>query len=292
MQKIPIERIAPNPDQPRKKFDAAELDQLAASIKAEGLLQPITVRPIGKGRYEIVAGERRWRAHKLLADRGDPEGKMIACHVRAMNELARDIAAIIENLQRSDITPLEEADAYLRLQKSGLTPEQIAARTGAGLMRVKWRLSLRNLEPNIKRLFESEQIDRQAALEIARLPDHRDQVRILGLVNRGQLVGWKAVRTAVDALVTGETQADIFGPQAPPASQEELRVLSVMEARIEKAAALVSTGWKDGECVIANRVNPDRARLVADKLRAIQTCLRIMERELRNVSAQAIISDQ
>lgn len=290
LMKIAVDRIAPNPYQPRKHFDPVLLEELARSIKAEGLLQPITVRPLGGKRYEIVAGERRWRAHKLLAERGDPVGKTVHCHVKRMSIEKRDIAAIIENLQRVDITPLEEAAAFMRLVECGFSPEEIAERTGAALFRVKWRLQLLNLEPSIAKLFASDQIDRQQAMEIARLPQHRDQVRILGLINRGHLVGWKAVRNAVDALLTNATQSDIFGDSAPPASAEEIEVLHAMEKKIDTVLHMIAKGWKDGECVVANRVNPDRAALLADKLKSMQTCLRIMERELRNVSAQAIIA--
>jgi ParB family chromosome partitioning protein len=282
MQKIAINKIRPNPDQPRKKFDAEELQRLAASIKAAGLLQPITVRPIGKGLFEIVAGERRWRACKLL------NARTIDCEIRTMSDLTRDIGAIVENLQRQDITPLEEADAFNHLQAAGLTPQQIAEKTGASILRVQWRLKLLNLEPNIRRLFENEQLDRQQAMEIARLDQHRDQVKVLQLINRGQLVGWKAVRNAVDMILDEKSQSDIFGDS--PVTPEEVKIVRSMEQRIDEACRLVAAGWKKGECVIANRVNPDRARLIADKLNALQTCARVMERELRNISAQAIIS--
>ncbi len=287
LSKIAIGKIAPNPDQPRKRFDETELGELADSIKANGLLQPITVRPVGGGRYQIVSGERRWRAHGILHKRGDPKGGFVLCQVKRMDDATRDIQAIIENLQRVDITPLEEADAFARLVAIGMTAGEISKSTGAALFRVKWRLQLRNLEPGIRKLFEHGHLDRQQALEIARLEDHKAQVRILQMVNRGQLSGWKAVRNAVDLALGLAEQSSMFGDAAPPASTDELETLSRMERKIDQVASGVAAGWKDGECVVANRVNPDRAMLMADKIGAIQKCLRIMERDLRNISAQA-----
>jgi hypothetical protein len=136
---------------------------------------------------------------------------------------------------------------------------------------------------------EAEQLDRQQALEVARLVAHSDQERIVKMINRGELSGWKAVRNAVDAILTNATQDDIFGALAPMPKEKELAVVRSMESKVDKAAALLAEGWKDGECIIASRVSPDRAGAMADKLAAIKTTIAHMERELRNVSAQAKI---
>lgn len=202
-------------------------------------------------------------------------------------ELLGRIQAVVENLQRLDVTPLEEADAFARLVEGGLTAEEIASKTGAALFRVKWRLQLCNLESGIRKLFEGGHLDRQQAMEIARLDDHAAQVRILGLVNRGQLTGWKAVRNAVEQAMGVGNRPDLFGAGAPKPSDAEVETLSSMESKIDRMAGAVSAGWRDGECVIASRVSPDRAQLMADKLAALQKCLKVMERDLRNVSAEA-----
>jgi ParB family transcriptional regulator, chromosome partitioning protein len=286
LAKISLSQIAPNPDQPRKVFDAGALNELAQSIKARGLLQPITVRPIGKDSYQIVAGERRWRAYKLLAEtQGLDAFGAILCHVKRMSDADRDLAAIIENLQRVDVTPMEEAHAFQRLKAGGMTEEAIASAVGSPVFRVRWRLQLLNLAPEIRKLFESEAIDRQSAMEIGRLPDHAQQVRMVQLVNRGQLRGWKSVRTAVETMIAGTTQADIFGG-ADESADADVAVVSRMEAKIASVAAMVATGWREGECVIATRVNPDRATKMAEQIAAISKALRVMERELRNSAAQ------
>jgi ParB family chromosome partitioning protein len=254
-----------------------------------GLLQAITVRPHRKGRFEIVAGECRWRAHKLLAERGFKTFSTIKATVVRMNNLARDIAAIIENLQREDIAPIEEARAFKQLVDRGLEPEQIAKQVGCAVFRVRWRLALLNLAPPILALFEADQLDRQQAMEISRLPDHADQNRILRLINRGQLQGWKPVRNAVEAIIEGATQADIFGDAAPKPSREDARTLTAMEQRIEVMTKLLGAGWRNGECIVAARINLDRAGLMADRLNAIAKTCGIMERELRHVAAQGRI---
>jgi len=287
-QRLPIGSIDPNPDQPRKHFDETALRELAASILAQGLLQPITVRPKGK-RFEIVAGERRWRAHGLLVKQGHAGFRTATCNVLAMNDNARDLAAIIENLQREDIKPIEEAHAFKRLIDQGMTAEDIAQATGAALFRVRWRLQLLNLAPGILALFEASQLDRQQAMEIARLPDHRDQARILRLINAGKLVGWKPTRNAVDALLTEATQADIFGEAAPKPSKQDAKIVAGMERRIADVLEMVGRGWKDGECIIAARIDLNRAGKMADQLAELQKALRIMERELRHVTAQGQI---
>jgi ParB family chromosome partitioning protein len=279
---IAIARIDPNPDQPRKKFEEASLRELADSIRERGLLQPITVRPNGQ-RFEIVAGERRWRAHRLLAK------QEITANVVAMDDGERDLAAIIENLQREDIAPIEEANAFRRLIDKGMTAEDIAKATGAALFRVRWRLQLLNLSPAILALFEGAQLDRQQAMEIARLSEHRDQARILRLINAGKLVGWKSVRNAVDAILTQATQADIFGDLAPKPTRADAKTVAGMERRITDVIEMVGRGWHDGECIICARVNLDRAGKIADQLAALQTTMRVMERELRNVTAQGQI---
>ena len=101
VRELPVEAVVPNPDQPRKKFDRAALEELAASIVGNGLMQPIQVRLLPDGRFAIIAGERRWRAHKIA---GLPTIRAIVAEV---DDAQRDILAIIENLQRVDITPLQ-----------------------------------------------------------------------------------------------------------------------------------------------------------------------------------------
>ncbi|MGH7423416.1 MAG: ParB/RepB/Spo0J family partition protein, partial [Candidatus Methylomirabilales bacterium] len=121
---IPLAEIRPSPFQPRKRFDDKTLDELAASIRAQGILSPVIVRQIPGG-YELVAGERRLRA----AERAGLE--RIPAVVREMSNAGMLEVALIENVQREDLNPIEEAEVYRRLiEEFGLTQEEMAARVG------------------------------------------------------------------------------------------------------------------------------------------------------------------
>lgn len=287
MQTILLDQIEPNPDQPRKVFDPAAIQELANSIRVDGLLQPITVRPVN-GSYQIVAGERRWRALCFLRDyHGGADS--IDCQVRDVTELARDITAIVENLLRVDISPLEEADAFGRLVAIGLSAEEIASRTGAHVHRIRQRLLLLNLESGVRKLFEGGHLDKQQATEIARLPKN-EQPKLVKMLNRGEIRGWNSIKHAVDVALGVACQDDMFGASAPPVSREEVETLNRMESKVQQVVNMVLTGWRDGECVIANRVNPDRAKVMAQKLELIRSSIRTMERELKHTLAQAAMT--
>lgn len=118
---LPVSSIEPHPEQPRRHFDETALDELAASIAARGVIQPVIVRPLGSGRYQLVAGERRWRASQRARLHEIP------ALVRDLSERDVMALALIENLQREDLNPIEEARAYHRLaEQEGMTQADIA----------------------------------------------------------------------------------------------------------------------------------------------------------------------
>ncbi|MGE3692364.1 MAG: ParB/RepB/Spo0J family partition protein [Novosphingobium sp.] len=118
---LPVASIEPHPDQPRKHFDDSALDELAASIAARGVIQPVIVRAIGEGRYQLVAGERRWRAAQRA------QLHEIPSLIRELSDRDVMALALIENLQREDLNPIEEARAYHRLaEQEGMTQSEIA----------------------------------------------------------------------------------------------------------------------------------------------------------------------
>lgn len=124
-QKLPINEIMPNPAQPRRYFVDENLRELADSILAQGILQPILVRPVPEGKYQIIAGERRWRAANLAGL------SVVPVIVRAMNDSDAMAAALIENLQREDLNPMEEAHALSSLRETlAISQEELAARLG------------------------------------------------------------------------------------------------------------------------------------------------------------------
>ena len=140
---LDIDKIVPNPQQPRRQIDPTALEELAASIRSQGLIQPIVVRPVSKSdTFEIIAGERRWRAAKMVGL------TTIPVHVREMSDAAVMLAALIENLQREDLNPLEEALALKDLrEKYHLTQEDIAQKIGKARTSVSNTLRLLTLSP-------------------------------------------------------------------------------------------------------------------------------------------------
>lgn len=284
LKRIPLELVYPNPDQPRKLFDERKLAELATSIQLSGLKQPITVRPDGEGKYMIVMGERRYRAHKLLQKRGDAD--TILAHVRKMDDQELMVDAIIENMQRADITPLEEANAFARLQaQTGWDDMQTARQLGISQhWRVTDRLSLLKLEPEHQTLLASGSITANAAYEVAKLGS-ADQTRIIKRIANGDLRGDTAVKAAVSVVLDNLSQEDIFG-DAGIVSEEDVATLNRMEKKIAQVEALLAHGWRDGECVAAAKVSPDRAELMADKIATMMKSLKVMEKALRMTQAQ------
>ena len=143
-QFLPIYKVEPNPDQPRKDFDEEELQSLADSIGEHGIVQPLTVRELDNGYYQIIAGERRWRAARL-ANLSEVPAVIMEADDRKTKELA-----LIENLQRQDLNPVEEALGYQSLMADyGLTQEETAQRVGKSRPAVANALRLLNLCPEV-----------------------------------------------------------------------------------------------------------------------------------------------
>lgn len=146
-QLLPVAAIVPNPNQPRRSFDEVALNELADSIRIKGLLQPILVRPAGDGRWEIVAGERRWRACQIA---GLHEMPVV---VRDFSDIDGFEAAIIENVQRADLNILEEAQGYQKLIRDyGHTQEMVSAVTGKSRSHVGNLIRLLDLPDDVQSL--------------------------------------------------------------------------------------------------------------------------------------------
>jgi ParB family chromosome partitioning protein len=154
LRMLPIQQIQPGKYQPRRHWNDDALDELAASIKAQGLIQPVVVRELGKHRYELIAGERRWRAAQR-AQLGE-----IPALIKKVSEAAVPAMALIENIQRQDLTPLEEADALKRLiDDFELTHQQAADAVGRSRASVSNMLRLTELPEAIKRLLDDGKLE-------------------------------------------------------------------------------------------------------------------------------------
>ncbi len=169
---LPIHKVEPNPEQPRQDFDEEELQALADSITTHGIVQPLTVRQINEGYYQIIAGERRWRAARL-AGLSEVPVVVIEADDRKTMELA-----LIENLQRQDLNPVEEALGYQSLMgEYGLTQEETAARVGKSRPAVANALRLLNLNPQVLELVRKGQLSAGHARAVLALKTDRMQVQ-------------------------------------------------------------------------------------------------------------------
>jgi ParB family chromosome partitioning protein len=189
---LPIAALKPNRLQPRSRFDEDEMESLAASIRAQGLVQPLIVTVETDGSYSIVAGERRWRA----ARRAGLEDVPVIVR-GALDDRARLELALVENLQRSDLNALEEAEAYLSLHETfGLSQEEVAARVGKGRTTVTNALRLLKLPPEICDLLRSGELTAGQARPLLSLPNRDEQIALARRAVREQLSARQLERLA------------------------------------------------------------------------------------------------
>lgn len=169
-QLLPIYKVEPNPDQPRQDFDEEELQALADSITVHGIIQPLTVREMPNGYYQIIAGERRWRAARM-ANLSDVPAVIIDADDKKAMELA-----LIENLQRQDLNPLEEALGYQTLMNEyGLTQEEAAGRVGKSRPAVANALRLLGLCPEVQERVRKGELSAGHARAILQLKSEKKQ---------------------------------------------------------------------------------------------------------------------
>jgi ParB family transcriptional regulator, chromosome partitioning protein len=166
VREIPIEFLQRNPDQPRWVFPEAQLEELAASIRDKGILQPILVRPLAEGRYEIVAGERRWRAAQRAGLAAVP------VLVRELSDMQVLEIGVIENVQRADLSPIEEATAYKQLMdRFGRTQDSVAEAVGKSRSHVANTLRLLSLPEGVRAHLLEGRISAGHARAIATAPN-------------------------------------------------------------------------------------------------------------------------
>ncbi len=179
---VPVDRIDSNPQQPRLAFNQDTLDELTASIREHGVLQPILVRPIGQNRYQLVAGERRWRASKQAGLETIPA---------LIEEIDDDTAleiSIIENLQREDISPLDEAAMYDRMvREHGYSIRKLADKLGKDKGYLENRLRLADAPPEIRELVSLRKDTLSHAYELMKVDDPKKRRRLADQVARGEL---------------------------------------------------------------------------------------------------------
>jgi ParB family chromosome partitioning protein len=220
-----IEALSPNVHQPRHHFDQAALEELAASIKAQGLIQPVLVRPLREpGRYEIVAGERRWRACRLAGLAS------IDCIVRHMDDYESMAIALIENLQREDLNPMEEARALGQIKDHfEITQDELADKIGKSRPAVTNSLRLLRLPESVQRMLESSTLSAGHARALLGLSDGGEMEEVARLVvDKGLNV--RATEELIKKYKLRKNRRRDKAPKQKPVVEDIARVISDLGA--------------------------------------------------------------
>jgi len=282
MNTLPIDKIYPNPDQPRKKFDPDKLEELAMSIKQYGVLEPIVVTPRlvpsplrgegqdegdegsgGETRYMIIGGERRFRA-SLLAGLEEVPVSILEADDNLVKELS-----LLENIQREDLNIIEEAEAYQGLLDRGWTKEDIARKMGfKQTWRVDERLSLLNLSPDHQTLVIDGTIGHSQAFEMSRVSPDKQSL-ILRRIKSGELAGYNKLRSFVDGLILVDQQETLFTfqtvtPQEKQSIEDFENLLKSIERFITATASVGTDHFKKAS--FHSQVSPERLDLIIQHL--------------------------
>jgi ParB family chromosome partitioning protein len=224
LRELPVAAIRPNPFQPRREFDPAALAELSASIEASGLLQPVIVRTSGTG-YELVAGERRWRAVQQLG------WARVPAVVRDVDDRSLLTLALIENLQRDDLSPMDEARGYDRLQREfQVSQGEVARLVGRNRTTVANSLRLLALPEDVQQLLDRKSLSEGHGRALLGIGDNTEISRIAALVLEN---GWSVRDT--EALARGEGPTAVQVKPRTRKTRPPVRALHAEQRRIEDA---------------------------------------------------------
>lgn len=238
---VDVDLIDPNPEQPRTHFSEAKLDELAQSIKVNGIVQPILLRRSTNGRYQIVAGERRWRAAQRAG-------------LHKINAVVRDIAdikllelALIENIQRQELNPIEEALAYQRLIKNlGLTQDEVAQRVGKDRSSIANYLRLLKLPKEIQRMLEDESLSMGHARALLALETEEEQINLAHEIVRNKM----SVRETEQAVKRGSSSRSNKENSTPVKNDANIRAAELKLKRLLGTQVKIQLGQNGGKIEI------------------------------------------
>jgi ParB family chromosome partitioning protein len=260
IRELPVGSIKPNPFQPRREFDETQLVELANSIAASGLLQPVVVRPRPGGVHELIAGERRWRAVQRLG------WKQIPAVIKDVDDRALLTLALIENLQRDDLSPIDAALGYQRLMDEFKLPQQEVARlVGKDRSTVSNTLRLLRLPPDVQTMIQRKEISEGHGRAVLALQDPAAMTR---LAREAVLAGWSVrdleARVRGDRPDAGRPQRTIRRPKpdARNPAAEIRRIEEVLRARLQTDVRVTARRRGRGAVTVHYYSNDDLARLL------------------------------
>ena len=223
ISEIPIDQIEPNPNQPRREFDPEALSELATSIREIGIIQPITLRQVETNRFQIIAGERRWRASQLAGL------KSLPAYIRTIADENVMELALVENIQREDLNAIEIALAYEKLmEKPGMTQEKVSERVGKSRTAITNYLRLLKLPAQVQMALQKKEIDMGHARALLSLDSPSQQIKLFKEVQKnGYSV--RKVEELVKQAKTGEDNARNAKPRNPMPEE-----YTVLKSRLSK----------------------------------------------------------
>lgn len=221
LRRIPVELIDPNPDQPRRRFDEDALAALAASIRERGVVQPVLVRPLPGGRYQLVAGERRWRAAAIA------EQAEVPAIVRHTDDATSLEVALVENVARQDLNPVEEARACAALvEELTLTKGEVGRRIGRGRVAVSNLIRLLDLPDEALELLESGRLSEGHGRALLMAPEHGERRRLARAAAEGR---WSVRTTEARARESAGGEIRVRRRARPLDPDREAAMLAVAE---------------------------------------------------------------
>lgn len=265
LNEIPIEQIEPNPDQPRREFDATAMQELASSIQNMGIIAPITLRQVSPERYQIIAGERRWRASQIAGL------KSIPAYIRTADDESVMELALVENIQREDLNAIEIALAYEHLaESSGMTQEKISERVGKSRTAVTNYMRLLKLPAQIQMALKNREIDMGHARALLALDSPSMQLKLFRDVLKNQY-SVRKVEEMVQMLKSGD---DVQAARKHMAAQGKLpkefetlrkRLADLFHAKVQMTCS--SKGKGKISIAFANEEELERIMNAIDGLR-------------------------
>lgn len=226
IQELPLEKIAPNPDQPRKHFEQEALDELAASLKTLGLVQPITVQALPSGTFQIISGERRWRAAQMAGL------KTLPAYIRATQPSELLELALIENIQREDLNAIEVALAYQQLtEQYGLSQSKVAERVGKKRVTISNYIRLLQLPSEIQLGLTQRLIDMGHARALLQVEDTERQIELYNLIVAEHL-SVRAVEELARAIAEAPEATPLPTPQPQHSEKTERKDFKLLEQHL------------------------------------------------------------